>query len=689
MRKKTFAIVISLIAVLTIVVFSGNVYPLGHFNHSPQFTTIGGSVTDCSICHDFANGYYESPPSGYNLRWVRRQIEYPTGTFHDVTFTTFSGTSGTLADGSPPYDGPCEVCHTTTDYHRNNSTGDHTHYVGQDCTVCHLHFLDDITDYFEPHFTGTQSHFTHWDDPKGPRLGNTTCFYDQQPGGCHNRGSFKKFGPDPGQYLKDTTVCNNCHSGGGAYDGVGTLGTCSITTANVCNEDSDCPTGETCVSDPNSVAFGAKFNWEDGIYEPPADPNAWPSRLRAGKENWCAGCHDNGISVVNGIHAPNVMGDNINYGYNINGHGRNSNNYVGCLSPLPLGCHNALAIHIDSNARTYEVSGYSIPPVVVHPYKESYRLADDMDIPRYLQYGSDAFKLCFNCHSYTEIFGAKSKFRNVTSEENVNLHDVHAGEAYRAWISWDSDWDGVNCNNPSHPPQCVDSVISCPACHNVHGSPCLIGPLGSVSAIASCSDPLKAPMIRHGELISTSTEDRRPALDFRWYESDATTQTTNFLESHYGGMRCGNPYNASVNHVCWGCHPLSASLQYHRRIEEVIVYRVWTTDLADNEIDTFRPGDPIGYHVEFTLIGANRPYYVGARAVVKNVTPGAKDWGETVEKFVTTSPGEHYHWKGYRTVSNDADSGSDAEVTIHVGVFDTSGAPLINRDNKYKIFHIQ
>lgn len=42
-------------------------------------------------------------------------------------------------DGNGYYDGVCETCHTLTKFHRNNSSGGHSHNTGKTCTNCHLH----------------------------------------------------------------------------------------------------------------------------------------------------------------------------------------------------------------------------------------------------------------------------------------------------------------------------------------------------------------------------------------------------------------------------------------------------------------------------------------------------------------------------------------------------------------------
>jgi predicted CXXCH cytochrome family protein len=42
-------------------------------------------------------------------------------------------------DGDSYYDGACETCHTAAANHRNNSSGNHSHYTGTNCITCHPH----------------------------------------------------------------------------------------------------------------------------------------------------------------------------------------------------------------------------------------------------------------------------------------------------------------------------------------------------------------------------------------------------------------------------------------------------------------------------------------------------------------------------------------------------------------------
>lgn len=616
MSKKYFLIFIPLIALITIGFLSGDVYSLGHYG-------IGGSVADCDICHDFAGGYYNNPPL-YNLRWVKSFIEYPPGTPHSVWFISFSGppNSGILADATSPYDGPCEVCHTKTAHYRNDGGGT-PHYQGTNCTSCHPHFLSDITNYFEPRFVGNQSHFTHFTDPKGPMLGTSSCTYNL--GGCHHPDDYSKFGPEKAP-LSTTTICDNCHSPIGVFPG---------------------PSG---LDDP---VIGAKANWVDGIYKPVS--TGFPYELKDGKENWCATCHDNEPASSNsdgtGVKAPNVMGNGTQtYGYNVNGHGGKG---VLCKD-----CHDFSVSHIDGDARTYSAS--------LNNYRAGYRLNEDMSVPRNGQSHPVAFRLCTNCHVYTEITGPTSNFRDDLKARQY--HQMHL-DWWPAFLCGDSDFDGGGCSSGT----CKDSAITCILCHNAHG--------------ANGNNV----MIRHGELISTpGTTDKVPALDFHWYKADGVTPTQNINESLYGGLLCGLSPDISYNHVCFGCHG-TGELKWYRTPGGplgVTVEAVWTTDYSNTPKTVFAVGEEIRYHVRFTSVGSAPTYFMkspGSASKAKN-TSGNK-WETKLPKTATLAPGT-YEWTWDKTIPTNATPGSGAKVTIRINMYDYSGGTLLSYDKKTATFSI-
>jgi len=301
------------------------------------------------------------------------------------------------------------------------------------------------------------SHATHFVSPKGPQLpqNETGC------SACHANGNRQcetspVFADD--QFLADTTVCDPCHSPGGAFDGTAM----------------------------------AKANWDNGVYE------ADGLTLQSGKEDWCGTCHDNlpanSVSDGSGVDAPKVIGDNSTYGYYATGHG--ANRAVECLD-----CHDASLNHIDHEARTYELDEATGKALSPHNY--GYRLKGIRgERPLVIPGKSsgdpldrlDYFALCLECHKGNEVIGTHAQdvtYTNLWNDEgddqgrtygdgNVrNSHDYHL----RMGHLWDSDWDSNRTN---------DSVNNCVTCHNVHGSP-------------------SGPMIRHGELRQVT-----PALFAPW-----------------------------------------------------------------------------------------------------------------------------------------------------------------------------
>ena len=160
------------------------------------------------------------------------------------------------------------------------------------------------------------------------------------------------------------------------------------------------------------------------------------------------------------------------------------------------------------------------------------------------------FALCFKCHNRDELFnggdpttgyGPETNFRALSNGTPgvggnpkptvgywYSMHDVHTwgangpgtGEPPTGLESpqWDSDADGT-----------ADSRMTCPSCHNVHGSP-------------------SPAMIRHGELIS-----KTPAFDFQ-YTPEGTYPS---LSDSTGGITCPSLIgqgSVADNGVCNMCH---------------------------------------------------------------------------------------------------------------------------------------
>lgn len=234
----------------------------------------------------------------------------------------------------------------------------------------------------------------------------------------------------------------------------------------------------------------------------------------------------------------------ISYGYMVNGHKMTCDN-----------CHDTASMHIDGIARTYRAD--------LDNYAEGYRFADilldsgevvpALEIPRvgenwkeHARTDND-FALCFSCHNKFDLLGDASasgeflknplqtNFRDDDKvDENGNITNAHflhlkGRGSHGNTPDWDSDWDGV-----------MDSPQSCPACHNVHGSP----------------NPV---MTRHGELVSTpGTQDRVPMFNFQYKNMDGDvdpdlmdTMASSGGESQF--FRAG-PGKVEKNNTCRMCH---------------------------------------------------------------------------------------------------------------------------------------
>jgi predicted CXXCH cytochrome family protein len=95
---------------------------------------------DCGTCHD---PHFPTEP---NADHIRADVLYPT-VFNEVDYPDIIPRKyiNTVA----PYNGICEVCHTETLFHRNESSGEHVHNNETPCNECHRHqdgFLSSCSD---------------------------------------------------------------------------------------------------------------------------------------------------------------------------------------------------------------------------------------------------------------------------------------------------------------------------------------------------------------------------------------------------------------------------------------------------------------------------------------------------------------------------------------------------------------
>jgi hypothetical protein len=357
-----------------------------------------------------------------------------------VKYFNYEG-ANSFADGDADLDGICEACHQQTNHFQHDGdAGDQLHTnmgspAGTNCTICHKHSNGFMG-------MGSGAHETHLNEDYGPKM---TCTVGDL--GCHGTNN-PTSGPEvlfsDGNNFASTDACDTCHSPGGTYNGVNSVG----------------------------ESIGAKDNWDTGVYN--------GSVLTTGKEKWCAGCHDEVPSVIDSISAPNVVGDEdaatsygTGYGFYKTGHGLPSVNLypatgyqgagAGCLD-----CHDATTEHIDGDARTYQAEGtYLDYDTTSANYQNGYRLIDvdtggangtyPMHMPRrsdvyFPGYGGGVsgfredweFALCFECHDSDALLGPIGDPGTRTNfiEKRTALENFETGDFsnYPWSVGGDGDW---------------------------------------------------------------------------------------------------------------------------------------------------------------------------------------------------------------------------------------------------------
>jgi hypothetical protein len=608
----------------------------GDINGTHGTFYIPDGATGCSICHDTSFPGLPTVPTGTNQwMWVLQTIDATSvggGTYGPINFSTFIPDDplnpvGHLVDGNGG--GVCEVCHTKTKFYTNSGMGTGwpggvgQHYpkfevgawIGWDCTECHWHFrsgnrgVENL--WFEPGLIGGQSHRTHFDDPKGPMLDVNYSYWtpsypwiDESCDVCHDPVDRHLF--RDGEPKATTNVCDECHSTGGEYGG----------------------------------ADYAKAAWTDVV--------------------WCAHCHDDVppskvASTIYGVTASQVMGDDTTWGYNETGHGRPDIEAEFGRKVLCADCHDLTLTHTDKEIRTYSK--------VQDNYKLGYRLAFDMNIPRSTQPAGTCtqseFQLCMSCHDFDDLLSYHFYDTNFREDGKLglpqNYHWLHICYYASATQPWDSDWNMVQ-----------DSAMSCPACHNVHGSP-------------------SAVMIRHGELISTPLKNKIPALNHQWLDINQipVTPADNFLDSFYGRQHGSgpDPGQMEVNYVCMGCHEGDPWIIYYRKPAEVIVEDVWTNK------SKYSPGDTIRYYVRFRIEGEDDvTYFVRAKGRAWDLT--SDTWETLLNRLADLGTGTHqFRW--IETVPLTAPTPSTGKVRITIKLRYVSGGYVIDEDFDDALFAIE
>ena len=215
---------------------------IGSTHYGAKHTAAGNGGQFCWDCHD--------PHGDNNVFMVHKSVAKisdpstgaPTVTV-DPLFTAFA-TGTDYAKSAAPFNGICNVCHTSTAHY--TSTGGDGHNSGTRCTQCHKHTGDTMTDAFKPSGTCIGCHSVPLGDRrnvmqdftltshhiKGTSIAEESCI------ACHgdlvtDRGHSGTATPDPISELRNPDTgayftvngatgsdleafCANCHDANGA-----------------------------------------------------------------------------------------------------------------------------------------------------------------------------------------------------------------------------------------------------------------------------------------------------------------------------------------------------------------------------------------------------------------------------------------------------------------------------------------
>lgn len=229
----------------------------------------------CNTCHQTHN------TNKSNIYLIKDIITTPNSENKTVVFTAQSG-AGSFAEGAAPYDGVCEVCHTTTTYHKNNGTGT-SHNAAVNCTNCHKHANAFRSSCFDCHNT-TQGARRQIVDNTGNGLGI---------GGDFKRTSHHVTGSVPKE--SDCILCHDmtAHKGGTVRlkDDLGTVYSY--------NSASKSSVEGFCLNCHDANGFGGDVTpLSDGVAVPVINNAMWTASAHktagTANANTCLACHDNG-----------------------------------------------------------------------------------------------------------------------------------------------------------------------------------------------------------------------------------------------------------------------------------------------------------------------------------------------------------------------------------------------------------
>ncbi len=379
--------------------------------------SLGGTATAADIhivpndtiwCENCHNPHHHQ--AVWPHKYIKSEITTPAGQTKAVVFAD----SLDFIHGAPNYDGICETCHTQTNYHRNNASGDHTHNVGSDCTTCH------------PHTSSFQANCTSCHGTPGVNAAPPVDIYgasDSYEVGKHQEHL---------QVSVDNTgsQCALCHYERGPGTGFHTNGN-----------------GQAYVN--FHPAAGASATWTNGVRG--SSPGSCSNLACHQDANWdpqevggCDMCH--GAPPSSGAHATHFGGDVSLASYGSTENLSNTSQYIfacGTCHPMSQDMHRNGTVDVElynSNAPNGSLKSLNPSTATYTPGGVVYYDVDS--IPYTNGTCSDVY-----CHSRTD-WSSPDPISNPTgTDANGNLtYDPYVVTETRMYASVNWEDPHINCN---------------------------------------------------------------------------------------------------------------------------------------------------------------------------------------------------------------------------------------------------
>jgi predicted CXXCH cytochrome family protein len=258
-----------------------------HIEAGPKRETTHEGLS-CTVCH------YAHETGSSNILLVRDNISTPTLGIKPVIFTANTG-PGNFADGGAPFNGVCEVCHTTAVDHyqaASGGTSDARHFPAtQKCTNCHPHDKG-----FSAQTDCLGCHNAITDKPGVGPSGGRRQIVDNLGNGTGTGGDFKRQSHHGTGAIPTVGDCLLCHYMGDHKKGTVKLldpdgGYLSIITYDAANK---AAANDFCLNCHDANGAGGDVTpFSDNVTVPQVDKTRWLASAHKTSQA-CMDCHDNG-----------------------------------------------------------------------------------------------------------------------------------------------------------------------------------------------------------------------------------------------------------------------------------------------------------------------------------------------------------------------------------------------------------